>query len=124
MFKLLLFLSLFVCFAVQAEEKQAVPICSMYYASAVKKIAEANGKFDKFKHCSVSCMLTLRCPAVDVLEIGILKELADVVGPGNAEMADLRADYAGVDLAVSKKAKTDQTCMDKCHGLYPEGSCH
>jgi hypothetical protein len=124
MFKLLSLLCLFSSFVVLAEEKQAIPICSMLYASSVKKIVEANGTFDKFKHCSVSCMLTLRCPAIDVLEIGILKELADVVGPGNAEMDDLRADYAGVDLVVSKKARTDRNCMDQCHSLYPEGTCH
>jgi hypothetical protein len=111
-------------FSVLAEEKKTIPICSLYYASAVKKVVEANGHFDKFKHCSVSCMLTLRCPASDVLEIGILKELADVVGPGNAEMADLRADYKGVDLAASGKAKTDKTCMEQCHMIYPENSCH
>lgn len=104
--------------------KEALIICPMYYYSSVKKTVEANGQFDKYKHCSVSCMLTLRCPAVDVLELGILKELADTIGPGNAEIADLRANYFGVALATGQKVKTDKNCMLQCHLKYPENSCH
>jgi len=103
--------------------KEALIICPMYYYSSVKKTVEAQGQFDKYKHCAVSCMLTLRCPAVDVLELGILKELADTVGPGNAEVADLKADYFGVSLATRHKAKTDKSCMLQCHLKYPENSC-
>jgi hypothetical protein len=105
-------------------DKKAIPICSLYYLSEVKAKAIANGNFDKYKHCAVSCMLALRCHSSDVLEIGILKELADVVGPGNAEMADLRADYKGVEIAVRKEATTDKKCIDVCHATYPENSCH
>jgi len=109
---------------IQAKESQKmIPICSLYYVSDIKKVVESNGKFDKFKHCSVSCMLTLRCPAEDVLEIGILKELGDIIGPGNAEWDDLRADYKGVELAVQKKGKTDKECMQQCHLVYPESAC-
>jgi len=109
-------------FSAFAEEEELI-ICPLIYASSVKKIVEANGSYDKFKHCAVSCLLTLRCPAVDVMEIGILKELADMVGPGNAEMADLKADYDGVALAVKGKAKTDKACLAQCHNLYPQNSC-
>ena len=98
-------------------------ICPAYYYSSVKSTVESNGTFDKFKHCAVSCLLTLRCSALDVLELGIIKELADVVGPGNAEMNDLRADYYGVSLATSLKAKNDKSCMAQCHVKYPENSC-
>ncbi len=105
------------------EEKKTIPICSLLYVSDIKKVVEANGKYDKFKHCSVSCMLALRCPAEDVLEIGVLKEIEDVFGPGNAEWEDLRADYKGVDLKMEKKAKTDKECMQQCHLIYPENSC-
>lgn len=124
--KLLLPLILFIfSLSVLAKsEKKAIPICSLYYLSDVKAKAIAHGNFDKYKHCAVSCMLALRCSPSDVLEIGILKELADVVGPGNAEMADLRADYKGVDIAVKKEATTDKKCMDACHSYYPENSCH
>lgn len=106
-----------------AEEKEKTAICSLWYASDVKAIVEKKGKFDKFKHCAVSCLLTLRCPATDVMQIGIYKELADVLGPGNAEMKDLVADFDGIDLVVKRKAKTDDQCIKQCHVLYPENSC-
>jgi hypothetical protein len=103
--------------------KEAVILCPTFYYSSVKKTVEANGAHDKFKHCAVSCLLALRCPAVDVLELGILKELADMIGPGNSEMDDLKADYYGVGLVTSSKAKTDKACISQCHTLYPENSC-
>ena len=102
--------------------KEAI-VCPLLYLSSVKKMVESNGNFDKFKHCSVSCLLTLRCPADEVLELGILKELMDVVGPGSAEKADLKADYLGVKLAVSTEGIDDKECMKACHSLYPEVSC-
>lgn len=118
---LIAFLSLIISSSLYA--KEALIICPMYHYSSVKKTVEASGQFDKYKHCAVSCLLALRCPAVDVLELGVLKELADTVGPGNAEMADLKADYYGVALAASKKVKTDKSCILQCHLKYPENSC-
>lgn len=109
--------------SINASAKESMIICPAYYYSSVKSTVESNGTFDKFKHCAVSCLLTLRCSALDVLELGIIKELADVVGPGNAEMNDLRADYYGVSLATSLKAKNDKSCMVQCHVKYPENSC-
>ena len=120
MIRLITLLSTLLSFSAYAENKA---ICSLYYASDVKKIVESSGHFDKFKHCGVSCLLALRCPSADVLSIGILKELADTVGPGNAEWDDLEADYAGVRLVTSKKARTDKECLSLCHQIYPEGSC-
>jgi hypothetical protein len=103
--------------------KKAFPICSMVYVSSIKTKVEKMGGYDKFKHCAVSCMLALRCPPNDVLEIGILKELADVVGPGNAEWDDLEANYKGVYLVMQKKAKSDDTCKQQCDKIYPRNKC-
>jgi hypothetical protein len=103
--------------------KKSFPICSTYYLSSIKTKAEKMGAYDKFKHCAVSCMLALRCPASDVLEIGILKELADLVGPGNAEMEDLQADFLGVEIVLNSKAKTDENCKTQCDKIYPRNKC-
>jgi hypothetical protein len=108
----------------EAKEAKNLFICPTFYYSTVKKIVEKYGSYDKYKHCAVSCALALRCPADDVLELGALKELIDVVGPGNAEINDLKADYDGVSLAVSSKAKTDLECINKCHLLYPKPKFH
>jgi hypothetical protein len=116
-------LALFLIISSTAFAKEEAIVCPIFYYKKVKKIAEASGSYDKFKHCAVSCLLTLRCPAIDVLHIGILKELGDAVGPGNAEIADLKANSDGVALVTSKKAKTDSACLSSCHKLYPKLYC-
>ena len=119
--KLLILAILMISSNISAEEEEIV--CPLiHFSSAVKKV-EASGDFDKYKHCAVSCLLALRCPVLDVLQIGILKELADTVGPGNAERADLEANFRGVKLVTSSKALTDHACINKCHQLYPKNEC-
>ena len=117
---LFLLLSILFSFSLKANDSAELMVCPLLYYSSVKKMVEENGSFDKYKHCAVSCALTLRCPATDVLELGLLKELVDVVGPGNAELNDLKADYEGVALASTSRAKTDRECINKCHKIYPE----
>lgn len=121
--KLSLIFIILLSFTSQAKEANKI-LCSSLYYSSVKKIAEKYGSFDKYKHCAVSCMLTLRCPSFEVFEVGIIKELVDTVGPGNAEFADLQADYQGVELASTYKAKLDSECIRECHRIYPERQCH
>lgn len=121
MIKTLLFL--IVAFNVSnTSAKDEMIICSSIYYKSVKKTVEASGSHDKYKHCAVSCLLALRCPATEVKQLGILKEGIDVVGPGNAEMADLEADFRGVKYATSKKAKTDKECINLCKAYY-NNSC-
>ncbi len=64
-------------------------------------------------------MLARRCGTEDAFLLGIIKELADVVGPGNAEWADLNADADGVTLYRIGLGRTDQMCKDQCETLYP-----
>jgi hypothetical protein len=103
-----------------AEDEKELILCPLFYLKEVKKTVEENGDFDKYKHCAVSCMLTLRCSPVDVMEIGFYKEFADVFGPGNAEMADLKADYYGISLVTSKDANSDSTCIQQCKAKFKE----
>ncbi len=98
-------------------------ICSTLNYSKVKAKVEAEGSYDKFKHCAVSCLLALRCPATEVLELGVIKEIADIFTPGDADLDDLQADYDGVKLVTSKKAKTDKACFDGCHKLHSQSNC-
>lgn len=113
-----LFVLLTFCVASPVSAEVAI-VCSTFHYSKVKKIVEAKGSHDKYKHCAVSCLLALRCPPADVRQLGLLKEGIDLLGPGNAEMDDLKADFKGVDFAVKKKAKTDDECIQKCHEAYP-----
>lgn len=93
-------------------------LCSAYYVKDIAAKVEAPGYKDKYKHCSVSCMLTLRCGTLDPYSAGLLKEVLDMLGMGNPEMADIRANIAGIKLAKNKIATTDDECMLECGKLY------
>ncbi len=96
-----------------------IGLCSAFYAQRLKSEVNKPLANDKWKHCSLSCMLARRCGGEDSFIIGIIKELADLVGPGNAEWADLRADADGVALAVLGVARSDEQCQSHCADLYP-----
>jgi hypothetical protein len=77
-------------------------------------VDEQRNTYDKFKHCAVSCYLTLRCSAIQVRAVGVLKEFRDLLGYGNAEIADIEADFYGVKLAKKKIARHDEDCSRIC----------
>jgi hypothetical protein len=105
----------------KAEE---ILICStLYYPYAKSWVDLQPNQFDKFKHCAVSCFLALRCPASDVMQLGVLKEVIDFFGPGNAEYEDLKADAYGISLVTSKKVKEDKKCAIECDKRYSDSSC-
>ena len=81
-------------------------------------VDEQRNTYDKFKHCAVSCYLTLRCPARQVRAVGVLKEFRDLLGYGNAELADIKADFYGVKLAKRKIARHDEDCSRICDERY------
>lgn len=93
-------------------------ICSIKNAKIVIPMAERHSTNDKNRHCSVSCMLSLRCQREEVMILGILKELKDVFGPGNAERDDLIADKYGIDLVKHGRARTDLECFEQCDLRY------
>lgn len=93
-------------------------ICSLYHSSRVIKIAEKHSTYDKNRHCTVSCMLALKCDDAEVLAVGLLKEIKDFFGPGEASEEDLKADIFGVSLATKRAAKTDQQCLSQCDLYY------
>lgn len=64
-------------------------------------------------------MFARRCGAEDSFMLGVIKELSDVIGSGNAELADLQADADGVTLWRLGMGRSDQVCKDNCNLLYP-----
>ena len=74
---------------------------------------------DKNLHCAVSCVLTLKCFPSDVLIIGLGKEIYDCVSPGDADIRDLEADYRGVHLVSSGRARNTSDCYQQCDSYYP-----
>jgi phosphosulfolactate phosphohydrolase-like enzyme len=108
----------FILIGLNHAQAEPAAICSLINAQKVIQKAEAHSQHDKNRHCSVSCMLTLRCHPDDVMLAGLLKEIKDLFGRGNAEWEDLKADALGIDLAVTKTATTDLQCLKSCDLYY------
>ena len=94
-------------------------ICSAFFVKSLSVKVNTPDVSDKYKHCSVSCMLTLRCGSLDTYSAGLLKELLDMMGMGNPEMNDIRANVTGIKLVKEKQVSNDEECMNACGGLYP-----
>jgi len=96
----------------------AEALCSLYHSKKILEIAKKHSAYDKNRHCAVSCMLTLKCPSSDVLMAGILKEVQDVFGPGNAEVEDLKADALGISFAREELSLNNEECLNSCDLYY------
>ena len=67
---------------------------------------------DSRAHCMASGLIARYCSRSEAYMAGIGKELRDLLGPGDAELRDLRADRAGI--ACSRKAKDDADIASCC----------
>jgi hypothetical protein len=65
---------------------------------------------DAEAHCIAAGLIALRCSVTESWIAGIGKELRDLLGRGDAEIADLRSDARGVACARS----TEKGGLDAC----------
>jgi hypothetical protein len=93
--------------------------CSSIFVKRVTRKAEEVSRYDKFLHCSVSCMLSLRCPVPDVVAAGVLKEVRDLLGYGEPDLKDIQANLKGIREVLNGNASTDQQCLDRCLEIFP-----
>jgi hypothetical protein len=123
---LILLFSLFTGNAFAAKDFICKP---SFVKNVVKEVLERNRKNevihhwtvsnDKNRHCAVSCILTFRCFSTDVLAIGIAKEIYDMFTPGDADFKDIQADYRGIRLVLSGRARDKRDCYQQCDSHYP-----
>ena len=92
--------------------------CSLRHSDQVISVATKHSRYDKNRHCTVSCMLSLRCNSKEVLLVGYLKEFKDALGYGSPEREDIVADKYGIELVKSKRALSDQECLEQCDLRY------
>lgn len=101
----------------------AIPVCGMIVGKTYKSEVEADArKPDKYKHCSLSCVMTLYCGPMESMEVGLLKELYDALGFGTPDWKDIEADQAGIKVAMKQMAHGDfsrASCYRSCNVLYP-----
>lgn len=92
--------------------------CVQRHSKEVISKAREHSKYDKNLHCSVSCMLTLRCGKRQTLIVGYLKELRDLLGYGTPDREDIKANRYGIDLVTDKRATVDKECFEQCDLRY------
>jgi len=109
---LILFITL--CSLIQTTYASPDFVCSLLHSKKVLKIAREHSGHDKNLHCTVSCMLALKCSDKEVLIIGVLKEIKDFFGTGTPSAEDLRADAIGVELAATWSARSNEQCLSQC----------
>ncbi|MBS1959955.1 MAG: hypothetical protein JST80_10815 [Bdellovibrionales bacterium] len=100
----------------QAHETNVV--CSLFTAAKHRAFMKAPA-FDKYKHCTVSCSITLNCGAFEAMNTGVLKEVWDLVSGGDASVHDIQADTQGVRAAVEGRARNFKECQAVCDQIYP-----
>lgn len=116
--KYLLLFTLFCSSLTASANTTHLQLCTVRNAKVVIPKAEKHSSYDKNRHCTVSCMLSLRCRNAEVLLAGAAKEIKDLFGPGNAERADMVANKYGVDLVRFGRARSNQECLDQCDLRY------
>lgn len=122
---LLLILTLMASLNSFASQKSQKIVCAYIIGSSFEDDLRAHGGTDKFMHCAMSCYLASRCGSSESAVAGILKEVMDLFGPGNAEWDDLKADTVGVALGTPlyysfKPRETKKKyCLDECVKVYP-----
>lgn len=113
---LILILTMTVSLSASAKPKKL--FCAYRNAKIVIPIAERHSDNDKNRHCTVSCMLALRCNDIEVLVAGYLKEFQDVFGPGDADGQDIVADKYGIFIVRNNRSDSDRECLEQCDLRY------
>jgi hypothetical protein len=75
---------------------------------------------DKTKHCALSCMIAVHCPDSSAYIVGYLKEMWDLVSPGDADPEDIVANSEGIK--ISSDISLDNAvsgCIESCLEIYP-----
>ncbi len=102
----------------QSESKQDL-ICAIKSATYYKKILESQSlEVDKFRHCSVSCIVGIECGVGPSAVIGVAKEIYDLFGGGTPELADLLANIRGIKLGQQSDIQNFEECKTACLKIY------
>lgn len=113
---LFLLFHLFLSYSLAAEEiTPCALINGLPFAQTVNQLPIK----DKAKHCTVMCYVTNKCSQYSARALGLTKELIDLLGPGNAERADLEANEFGIQLALKNPHLNKESCLEHCLYQYP-----
>ncbi len=112
------FILLFFLFSTSVQAARPEFICSMKYGRSYYRELKELPLKDKTKPCSLSCFLAIKCSAVESFHVGVIKEIIDLFGEGNAETSDIRANLDGITLADSGRALSKSECLKECKLIH------
>lgn len=84
--------------------------------AAVADLGEWPGSDDKRAHCLAAALIARRCSPFEAALATYAKELRDLFGRGNAELADARAGHAGIRCARSGTDRADDASCCESQG--------
>ncbi|EQC45367.1 hypothetical protein [Bacteriovorax sp. Seq25_V] len=73
---------------------------------------------DKYKHCTISCIVGVECGVTSSAILGMAKEIADIFGAGTPEWEDLLADIVGLRISSRADVYDFVTCSNVCEIYY------
>lgn len=89
----------------------------------VEKLVQSQSNYwDKFGHCSFSCIIAYRCSSGISTLVGHGKEIRDLFDSrqwNSYGSGDWEADKKGITIYESG-ARSDQECMNLCYQAYPK----
>ncbi len=112
------FILLFLLLTTTVQAASPEFICSMRFGPSFYRELKELPLKDKAKHCALSCYLTIKCSAVETFHVGVIKEIIDLFGDGNAETSDIRANLDGITLADSGRALSKSECLKECKLIH------
>ncbi|MBU6155011.1 MAG: hypothetical protein KGP28_11970 [Bdellovibrionales bacterium] len=102
------------------ENQNIIPLCSAAIAYRYRDEVNLPGKPDKYKHCALSCVMTLYCGPIGSFEVGALKELYDALGFGTPDVEDIKADIRGIKSGLKIGLFGERArCYQACSALFP-----
>jgi len=102
------------------EDVSSELLCAYEQATYYKQIVKVrNFARDKYKHCTISCIVGLECGLTSTAILGMAKEIYDVFGPGHAELEDLLANFLGLRISRRGSVSDLDSCSSACQQYYP-----
>ncbi|MFG1493067.1 hypothetical protein [Halobacteriovorax sp. ZH4_bin.1] len=94
-------------------------LCAVESATYYKRVLESqNLEVDKYRHCTVSCIVGIECGISSSAIIGVAKEIYDLFGGGHAEWRDLLANINGLRLSHRTDIQNFEDCSASCKSIY------
>ena len=118
--KILLLLIICISSLSASAQSQENLFCAYKAAIKYKDIVKfTNFARDKYRHCTISCIVGIECGVTSMAIVGVAKEIYDVFGPGNAEWKDLLANINGLRFSQRDNINDLSACSNKCKSYYP-----